>query len=116
MFLGSHIQHFCKHFHFVSLSSLKFRRQKKEDKVAKVMVGGRGRGVIGKKENEIFLMMSSLREGFTKKVAVLLDFVQMRGGGGPAQFFSHLFLNALLVYFLQNANNLNSKPFFRLYT
>ena len=29
----------------------------------------------------------SVREGFTKKVAVLLDFVQMRGGEGPAQIF-----------------------------
>ena len=35
------------------------------------------------------------REGFTKKVAVLLDFFQMRGG--PAQFFWHLFISALLV-------------------
>ena len=40
----------------------------------------------------------SVREGFTKKVAVLLDFVQMRGGGeGPAQIFCHLLISAFLV-------------------
>ena len=75
----------------MSLSSLKFRRQKKEDKVAKVMVGGRGRGVIGKKENEIFLMMSSLREGFTKKVAVLLDFVQITSPSPPPPKLDNLY-------------------------
>ena len=32
-----------------------------------------------------------------KKVAVLLDFVQIRGGEGPAQFFCHLFISAFLV-------------------
>ena len=31
-----------------------------------------------------------------KNVAVLLDFVQMRGGG-PAQIFCHLFISAFLV-------------------
>ena len=48
------------------------------------------------------------------KTAVLLDFVQMRGGN-PAQIFWHLFISAFLVnkggYFLQNANNLNFKLF-----
>ena len=39
-----------------------------------------------------------LREGFTKKVAVLLDFVQMRGGGeGPAQIFRPLFTNCIYL-------------------
>ena len=32
-----------------------------------------------------------------KKTAVHLDFVQMRGGGGPVQIFCHLFINAFLV-------------------
>ena len=33
-----------------------------------------------------------------KKLAVLLDLVQMRGGGGgPAQIFCHLFMSAFLV-------------------
>ena len=37
-----------------------------------------------------------LREGFPKKkVAVLLDFVQMRGGEGPAQIFCPLFTNCI---------------------
>ena len=39
-----------------------------------------------------------VREGFTKKVAVLLDFVQMRGGGeGPAQIFRPLFTNCIYL-------------------
>ena len=38
-----------------------------------------------------------VREGFTEKVAVLLDFVRMRGRKGPAQIFFHLFINAFLV-------------------
>ena len=41
-------------------------------------------------------------------------------GEGPAQNFCHLFISAFWsikgVYFLQNANNLNFKLFFRLYT
>ena len=40
-----------------------------------------------------------LREGFPKKVAVLLDFVQMRGGEGLAQFFCPLFTNCILGQF-----------------
>ena len=56
-----------------------------------------------------------LREGFTKKVAVLFNFVQMKGGEGPAQIFCHFFISAFLVnkrsLFLQNANNLNFKLF-----
>ena len=40
-----------------------------------------------------------LRDGFSKKIAVLLDFVQMRGGGveGPAQIFCHLLISTFLV-------------------
>ena len=38
-----------------------------------------------------------LREGFTKKVAVLFNFVQMKGGEGPAQIFCHFFISAFLV-------------------
>ena len=34
---------------------------------------------------------------YEKKVAVLLDFVQMRGGG-PCPTFFHLFISAFLVY------------------
>ena len=56
------------------------------------------------------------------KVAVLLDFVQMKGGRARAlpKFFCHLFISAFLAnkrsLFPQNANNLNFKVFFRLYT
>ena len=39
----------------------------------------------------------SLRDGLPKKVAVLLDFVQLRGGEGPAQIFWHIFISAFLV-------------------
>ena len=61
--------------------------------------------------------VDNIREGFTKKVAVILDFVQRRGEG-PAQFVCHLFISAFLVNnrSLQNANNLNFKLFFRLLT
>ena len=57
------------------------------------------------------------RDGLTGKIAILLDFVQMRRGG-PAQFFG-TFSWVLLcpikgVYFLKNANNLNLKLIFRL--
>ena len=31
------------------------------------------------------------------KAAVLVDFVQMSGGEGPAQMFCHLFISAFLV-------------------
>ena len=34
-------------------------------------------------------LSATLREGVPKIAAVLLDFVQMRGGEGPAQFFCH---------------------------
>ena len=38
------------------------------------------------------------KERFHEKVAVLLDFVQMRGGGeGPAQIFCHIFISAFLA-------------------
>ena len=43
----------------------------------------------------IFHWLNWLREGLPKKVAVLLDFVQIRGGGGPAQFFCPLFTNCI---------------------
>ena len=33
----------------------------------------------------------TIRDGFPKKVAVLLDFVQLRGGEGPAQIFLSTF-------------------------
>ena len=36
----------------------------------------------------------ALREGLPKKIAVLLDVVQMRGGG-PAQIFCPLFTNCI---------------------
>ena len=53
------------------------------------------------------------------KTAVLLDFVQMRGGGALHKFvgtFSEVhFWSIKGVYFLQNANNLFFKLFFRLY-
>ena len=51
-----------------------------------------------------------------KKVAVLLDFVQMRGGGGPCLIFCRIFTSAFLVNFLQNANDLKFKLSLRLYT
>ena len=38
--------------------------------------------------------MRADRDGLPKKVAVLLDFVQMRGGG-PAQIFCPLFTNCI---------------------
>ena len=42
----------------------------------------------------------SLGKVFRKKVAVLLDFVQMRGEGeGPAQIFCPLFTNCILGQF-----------------
>ena len=53
-----------------------------------------------------------------KNTAVLLDFVQIRGGGGegPAQFFVTFSRGAFLfnkgAYFFQNANYLNCKLFF----
>ena len=57
--------------------------------------------------------MYSFREGFTKKVAILLDFVQMRGG--HAQFFVTFsevhFWSIKGVFFPPNANNLNFKLF-----
>ena len=37
-----------------------------------------------------------IRDGVPKKIAVLLDFVQMRGGG-PAQIFCPFFISAFLV-------------------
>ena len=68
-------------------------------------------------------MTEVLREGFPKKVAVLLDFVEMRGRGeGPAQIFCHLFISAFLVnersLFPQKCRKkMNFKLFFfRFYT
>ena len=34
-------------------------------------------------------------DGLPKRIAVLLDFVQMRGGEGPAQIFCPLFTNCI---------------------
>ena len=45
----------------------------------------------------LFNCVLKFREGFPKKAAVLLDFVQMRGGGGPAHIYWHLFISAFLV-------------------
>ena len=36
-----------------------------------------------------------VRDGLPKKIAVLLDFVQMRGAEGPAQIFCPLFTNCI---------------------
>ena len=35
----------------------------------------------------LWTVYNALREGFTKKVAFLLDFVQMGGGGALPKFF-----------------------------
>ena len=45
----------------------------------------------------IFLSVfkTALRDVLLKKTAVLLDFVQMRGGKGPAQIFCPLFTNCI---------------------
>ena len=43
------------------------------------------------------ILLSGLGKGSQKKAAVLLDFVQMSGGEGPAQIFWHLFISAFLV-------------------
>ena len=45
----------------------------------------------------ITTLVEKIRDGFTKKIAVLLDFVQMRGGEGegPAQIFRQLFTNCI---------------------
>ena len=40
---------------------------------------------------------TNIKDGFPRKTAILLDFVQMRGEGGPAQIFWHLFISAFLV-------------------
>ena len=45
------------------------------------------------------LTVSQLGKVSQKKVAVLLDFVQMRGGEGPAQIFCPLFTNCILGQF-----------------
>ena len=45
--------------------------------------------------DEIISTDGALAEGLLKKVAVLLDFVQLRGEEGPAQIFCPLFTNAL---------------------
>ena len=75
---------------------------------------------------------SNLRDGLPKKIAVLLDFVQMRGRfEGPAQIFCHIGVKKKVVqvvqirgrgvkviwsikgvYFLLNANHLKFKLFF----
>ena len=60
----------------------------------------------------------SVREGFTKKVAVLLDFVQMRGKG-PVQIFRHLLISAFLVkrsLFSPKCQYFEHLTVFRLYT
>ena len=64
--------------------------------LAHTILGGTGVGMV---------WLNWLRDGFTKKVAVLLDFVQMREGEDPAQIFCHLFISAFLsikgVYLLK---------------
>ena len=57
-----------------------------------------------------------LREDVPKKAAVLLDFVQIKGGGRACPTFFNTFSYVHFwsikgVYFLQNANNLNLKLF-----
>ena len=49
--------------------------------------------------DEIISTEGALGEGLPKKVAVLLDFVQLRGGEGPAQIFCPLFTNCILGCF-----------------
>ena len=53
--------------------------------------------MIGSLSEPIFScrLTDRLREGLPKKIAVLLDFVQMRGGEGPAQIFCPLFTNCI---------------------
>ena len=58
----------------------------------------------------------TVREGFPKKSCCSFGFCPDEGGALHAQIFWHLFLRAFFVYFLQNANNLNFRLFFRLYT
>ena len=64
-----------------------------------------------------FFSFFFIREAFRKNAAVLLDFVQMRGGEGPAQIFGHFFISAfwsikgVYLYFFQNDNNFNFKLF-----
>ena len=53
--------------------------------------------LAGNSPHEIPCEVALLRNGFTKKVAALLDFVQMRGGAGAAQNFRHLFISEFLV-------------------
>ena len=50
-------------------------------------------------DDEVLILILQVDSGRVsrKKVAVLLDFAQMRGRGGPAQIFWHLFISALLV-------------------
>ena len=45
--------------------------------------------------DEIISTEGALGEGLPKKVAFLLDFVQLRGGEGPAQIFCPLFTNCI---------------------
>ena len=45
--------------------------------------------------DEIISTEGALGEGLPKKVAVLLDFVQLRGEEGPAQIFCPLFTNCM---------------------
>ena len=61
------------------------------------------------------LLVVDVRDGFTKKVIALLDFVQMKVGGLPKFLVTFLkvhFWSLELVYFIQIANNLNFKLFF----
>ena len=55
-------------------------------KLAHTLLGGTGVSMV---------WLNWLRDGFRKKVAVLLDFVQMRGGEGPFQIFCPLFTNCI---------------------
>ena len=45
--------------------------------------------------DEIISTEGALGEGLPKKVAVLLDFVELRGGGGPCPNFCPLFTNCI---------------------
>ena len=60
-------------------------------------------------------IINVLGKASRKEVAVLLDFVQMRGGWALPNFFVHFsqmhFWSIKGVYFLQNTNNLNFKLF-----
>ena len=49
---------------------------------------------------ELRIQICVLRDVLLRKMAVLLDVVQMRGGEGPAKIFGTFSRGAFLVYFL----------------